>query len=92
MDCCLPGPSVHGILQQDYWTGLPFPPPGDVSNLGIEFLSLPSPALAGELFTTSVTWEVHINIYIYIDQGSNLCLLNWQADSLSLGHQGSPLL
>ena len=26
------------------------------------------------------------------DQGSNLCLLHWQADSLSLGHQGIPRL
>ena len=24
------------------------------------------------------------------DQGSNPCLLNWQADSLPLSHQGSP--
>ena len=27
---------------------------------------------------------------IFLDQGSNLCLLHWQADSLPLGHQGSP--
>ena len=26
---------------------------------------------------------------IFQDQGSNLCLLHWQADSLSLSHQGS---
>ena len=26
------------------------------------------------------------------DQGSNLCLLHWQADSVPLSHQGSPLL
>ena len=26
---------------------------------------------------------------IFPDQGSNLCVLHWQADSLSLGHQGS---
>ena len=28
---------------------------------------------------------------IFPDQGSNLCLLHWQADSLPLSHQGSPL-
>ena len=28
---------------------------------------------------------------IFPDQGSNPCLLHWQADSLPLGHQGSPL-
>ena len=27
---------------------------------------------------------------IILTQGSNLCLLNWQADSLPLSHQGSP--
>ena len=27
---------------------------------------------------------------IFPDQGSNLCLLHWQADSQPLGHQGSP--
>ena len=25
-----------GILQQEYWTGLPCPPPGDLPNPGIE--------------------------------------------------------
>ena len=29
---------------------------------------------------------------IFPDQGSNLCLLHWQADSLPLSHQGSPVL
>ena len=27
---------------------------------------------------------------IFPDQGSNPCLLHWQADSLPLSHQGSP--
>ena len=27
---------------------------------------------------------------IFADQGLNLCLLHWQADSLPLSHQGSP--
>ena len=29
---------------------------------------------------------------IFLDQGSNLCLLHWQADSLLLSQQGSPVL
>ena len=44
MDHNLPGSSVHGIFQQEYWTGLPFPPPGDLSNPGV---TAASPALAG---------------------------------------------
>ena len=27
---------------------------------------------------------------VFLDQGSNLCLLHWQADSLPLNHQGIP--
>jgi len=45
-----------GFPRQEYWRGLPFPPPGDLSNPGIHPVSLPSPALAGEFFTTSTTW------------------------------------
>ena len=30
MDCSPPDSSVHGILQQEYWTGLPFSSPGDL--------------------------------------------------------------
>ena len=56
MDCSLLGSSVHGILQE-YWSGLPFPPPGDLPDPGIECVSLVSPALAGRFFTTSTTWE-----------------------------------
>ena len=33
--------------RQEYWSGLPFPIPGDLSNPGIEPVSLVSPALAG---------------------------------------------
>ena len=34
MDCSLPGSSVHGILQQEYWSGVPFPSPGDLPDRG----------------------------------------------------------
>ena len=35
-DCSLPGSSVHGFSSQEYWSGLPCPPPGDLLNPGIE--------------------------------------------------------
>ena len=35
MDYSPPGSSVHGIFQQEYWSGLPCPPPGDLPNPGI---------------------------------------------------------
>ena len=37
--------------KQEYWNGLPFPPPGDLPNPGIKPESLASPVLAGRFFT-----------------------------------------
>ena len=45
-----------GFSRQEYWSGLPFPSPGDLPGSGL-----------------------------------NSCLLHWQADSLLLSHQGSPV-
>ena len=41
-----------GFLRQEYSSGLPFPPPGNLSDLEIEPASPASPALAGKFFTT----------------------------------------
>ena len=38
--------------RQEYWSGLPFPTPGDLPDPGIEPTSLVSPALAGGFFTS----------------------------------------
>ena len=46
-----------GFSRQEYWSGLPCPPPEDPSDPGIEPMSLTSPALAGVFFTSSTTWE-----------------------------------
>jgi len=43
--------------RQEYWSGLPFPPPGNLPDPGIKPTSLASPALAGRFFTSSTTWE-----------------------------------
>ena len=34
MDCSPPGSSVHGILHEEYWSGLPGPPPSDLPHPG----------------------------------------------------------
>ena len=41
-----------GFSRQEYWSGLPCSPLGDLPNPGIKTGSLKSPALAGRLFTT----------------------------------------
>ena len=45
-------PTSKGFLRQEYWSGLPFPPLGDLPNPGIEHASYASPALAEGFFTT----------------------------------------
>ena len=41
-------PLSMGFSRQEYWSGLPFLPPGDLSKPGVEPASLVSPALAGD--------------------------------------------
>ena len=45
-------PLSMGFSSQEYCSGLPCPPPGD-----LPYLCLMSPALAGRFFTTHATWE-----------------------------------
>ena len=54
-------PLSMGFSRQEYWSGLPRPPPGDLPNPGIKPTPLTSPALAGVFLTTSATWEAHTN-------------------------------
>ena len=51
-----------GFSRQEYWSGLPCPPPGVVPSPGIEPTSLTSPALAGEFFTISTSWEASYDV------------------------------
>ena len=48
LDCSPPGSSVHEIFRQEHWSGLSFPPPGDLPNPGIKPVSPMSPALQAE--------------------------------------------
>ena len=61
--------------RQEYWSGVPFPTPGNLPNPGTEPTSLVSPVLAAGFFTTRTTWEasyryrdiqVYLYVYIYI--------------------------
>ena len=51
MDCSLLGSSAMGFSRQEYQSGLPCPPPGDLPDPGIELKSFMSPALTGGFFT-----------------------------------------
>ena len=50
-------PLSIGFSRQEYWSGLPCSPTGDLPNPGIEPASFMSPALASGFFTPSATWE-----------------------------------
>ena len=55
-----------GFSGQEYWKGLPCPPPGDIPDPGIKPAFLMSPALADGFFTTSATWEAQYQHYMVL--------------------------
>ena len=64
MNCSLPGSSVHGISQQEYWSVLSFPSPGGLPNSEIE---PGSPALQADS-SLSEPWgkpRVYTHLKIY---------------------------
>ena len=57
--------------RQEYWSRLPSPPPGDVSEPGIKSVSPQSPALVGRFFTTGPPGKPWENQF---SSGSQSCL------------------
>ena len=56
--------------RQEYWSGLPFPTPGDLPNPGIESVS---PALTGEFFTTAPPGKPTVEYYSTIKKENAIC-------------------
>ena len=50
-------PLSMGFSRQEFWSGFPCLPPGNLPDPGIKPESLTSPALAGEFLTTTATKE-----------------------------------
>ena len=82
---------VHGVAKRwtwpsmhtcQYWSGLPFPSPGDLPDPGMETESLTSPALAGVFFTTEPPGKhrrrhIHKHFYHHHTYGGKvLCHIN----------------
>ena len=55
-------PLSMGLFRHEYWSGLPFPSPGDLPDPGIKPAYLTSPALVDRFFITSATWEAPLTI------------------------------
>ena len=56
--------SANGFSRHEYWSELPYPLPEDLPDPGIKPISLMPLRLAGGFFTTSATWEAHLNYYM----------------------------
>ena len=63
-------PLSMGFSRQEYWSGLPCPPPGDLPDPGIKPMSLMSPALAGGFFTTRKPHS-YKHFLPYLNEGQN---------------------
>ena len=70
-----------GFPRQVYWSGLPFPSPGDLLDPGIKPVS---PALAGRFFTTEPTWEAQFRKKKTAATGVNMVKLETQATELKM--------
>ena len=57
MDYSPLAPLSMEFSRKEYWSGLPFPTPGDLPDLRTEPSTLASPALADGFLTTSTTWK-----------------------------------
>ena len=55
--------------RQEYWCGLPFPPPGDLPNPGIEPMS---PALEADFFTTEPPGKPQLTYQSPLHEGNLL--------------------
>ena len=58
-----------GVSRQEYWSGLPCPPAGDLPDPGIKPAAPVSPALAGRFFCHCATWEARFedDIILYTE-------------------------
>ena len=63
-------PLSMGLSRQEYWSELPFPPPGDRPNPGVESTFPVSPALAGRFLTIAPPGKPQTN---YQEWGLNPC-------------------
>ena len=61
--------------RQEYWSKLPFPPPKDLPNPGIEPTSSASPALTGGFFTTVPCMCVCVCVCVYVHNSCQFILL-----------------
>ena len=60
-------PLFMRFSRQEHWSGLPFPPPGEIPDPGIKFAFLASPALVSGFFTISATSSIQFSCSVVSD-------------------------
>ena len=96
MDCSLTVSCPWGFSRQEYWSGLPCLPPGDLHNPGIELRSpsLQADSLLSELpgkpMNTGVG-SLSLLLEIFLTQETNLSLLHCRQILYQGSYQGSPM-
>ena len=91
-------PLSRGFSRQEYWSGLPFSPPGHLPYPGIKLISPASPSLAGRFFTTEPSGQSNIYCvyiryiicteYVYIIPILNISYVNIYAYKIGIGRPG----
>ena len=88
LDCSLPGSLPWKFSRQEYWSGLPFPPPGDLPDPGIEpgSPSLQTDALPSEplgkpvknlkLLMNLIIFKGYLNSFLFVGVLNHRCLQN----------------
>ena len=59
-------PQSMEFSRQKYWSGLSFPPPGDLPDAGIKPVSLAPPALAVGFFTTGPPGKPCVCLFVFM--------------------------
>ena len=84
MDCTCQAPPSMGLSRYEYWSGLPFPSPGDIPNPGIEPRS---PALQADSLLSELQGKL---LGIFPTRGLNPGLSYYRQILYQLSHKGSP--
>ena len=56
-------PLSMGFPRQEYWSELPFPPPGDLLDPGSKLISSASPELAGRFYITEPPGKPYVQLH-----------------------------
>ena len=86
-------PLSTGFSMQEYWSGLPFPPPGDLPDPGVKLVSPVSPATAGGFLSAVSVQSFSVSVFIYWTwrvSTAKVGLLKWRGLKLAVDQQEGP--